>query len=127
MGSLNAKRVGEKVSESIRKGKKVNLGKIIRESGYSDQTSKSPQRVTQTDSFKEVIDPVVKAMEEERDAAIAMAKKSRNKAKYRDLIDAVDKLTKNIQLLTGGKTEENGLDKYIENLNLLINTVKNKQ
>nr|AUN36875.1 hypothetical protein [uncultured bacterium] len=40
----------------------------------------------------------------ERDAALEEAKKKRGKANYRDLVDASAKLTKDIQLLSGGKT-----------------------
>ena len=43
-------------------------------------------------------------MEIEQDKAIMAMKKKRPEAKYRDLIDAFDKLTKNIQLLGGGET-----------------------
>ncbi len=45
MGSENARQTAKDVSESIRKGKRVVLGKII-EKRYSKSTSKSPQRVT---------------------------------------------------------------------------------
>ena len=125
MGSLSAKNVAKDISESIRRGKKVNLGKIIRKNGYSEQTSKSPQLVTETISFKEEINPVVRAMERERDAAIKMMSKVRNKAKYRDFADAIDKLTKNIQLLTGGKTENGGIEELATSINNWIKSSKN--
>lgn len=104
MASVNAKAVAQEISETLGKGKKVNLGKILKKYGYSDSTSKTPKNVLDTESFKTEIDPFVKAMIEERDAVILRMKKVRGKAKYRDLTDALDKITKNIQLLNGGKT-----------------------
>lgn len=103
--SENAKLVAHKVSETVRKGGLVNLGKIIKESGYSEGTSKSPQRVTETISYKEEIEPIVSAMILQRDRMIkSIAGKNLDKASLRDLIDATDKLTKNIQLLSGKDT-----------------------
>lgn len=49
--------------------------------------------------------PLVERLENERNAIIARLEKVRSKAKYRDLIDGLDKITKNIQLLTGGSTD----------------------
>ena len=125
MGSLSAKNVAKDISESVGKGKKIILGEILKKNGYSESTSKTPSRVTETISFKEEINPVVRAMERERDAAIKMMSKVRNKAKYRDFADAIDKLTKNIQLLTGGRTENGGLEELATSINNWITNSKN--
>ena len=124
MGSLSAKNVAKDISESVGKGKKIILGEILKKNGYSESTSKTPSRVTDTASFKEEINPVVRAMERERDAAIKMMSKVRNKAKYRDFADAIDKLTKNIQLLTGGRTENGGLEELATSINNWITNSK---
>lgn len=108
MSSLNAEATAKEISESIRKGKKIVLGKII-EKRYSKSTSKSPQRVTQTKSYQDVMRPIIEQLEEERQRAISQLRKKISKAKYRDLTDAVDKITKNIQLLNGGKTSNDEL------------------
>jgi mevalonate kinase len=105
MSSQNAKAVALEVSESIRKGKRINLGKIIESKGYSKQTANAPQRVTNTKSYKEVIDPVIREMMKRRDEAIQGMLNTMDQAKYRDFADALDKLTKNIQLLSGKETE----------------------
>lgn len=110
MGSESAKAVAREVSEAIRKGEPVVLGKIIRSKGYSKKTSESPQRVTETKSYKEELKPIVDQLEEERQAVIEDMKGKRGKAKYRDLTDALDKITKNIQLLGGKPTENNKLE-----------------
>ena len=41
---------------------------------------------------------------------------TRDKAKYRDLMDGLDKISKQIQLLTGGKTDDVGLGELVEAL-----------
>jgi hypothetical protein len=55
------------------------------------------------------MDPFIQKMIDERDAAIAEMKKKRGKAGYRDLTDATDKMTKNIQLLSGKETENSSV------------------
>lgn len=121
MTSENAKAVALEVSETIRKGEKVVLGKIIRKR-YSQSTSESPQIVTTTKSYQAVMKPIVEQLEAEREAIIARLRVTRNKAKYRDLIDGLDKTTKNIQLLSGEPTditrnkEYEGLAKQIKDL-----------
>lgn len=104
MASIDAKNVAKEVLETVGRGKKVILGKIIKRHGYAKNTADSPKQVTNTKSYKDIINPVVKAMERERDAILTRLPKIRNKAKYRDLVDGVDKLTKNIQLLSGRAT-----------------------
>lgn len=105
MASENAKAVAKEVSENLRKNKKVNLGKIIKGKGYADSTSKKPKIVTKTQSYQKEIKPIVDRLIIERDRAIKALGGKISKAKYRDLIDSIDKLTKNIQLLSGGSTE----------------------
>lgn len=107
MSSKNAEKVAKKVLENLGKGKKINLGKIARESGYADNTADNPKNITETKTYQDAIKPIVEQLEVERQRAIKRLSKTINKAKYRDLMDAIDKLTKNIQLLNGGKTESN--------------------
>lgn len=102
--SENAKAVAREVSETIGNQKKVNFGKIIGKR-YSTSTSKTPQRVTETKSYQEEMKPVLDQLITERQRALDGLKLKISKAKYRDLNDAIDKLTKNIQLLSGGATE----------------------
>lgn len=56
MSSLRQKLVVQKLSENIRNSggnKGINMGKILREAGYSKQTSLKPKLVTETKGFKE--------------------------------------------------------------------------
>ena len=103
--SIAAEQVGYDVLESVRRGKRPNLGKIILKRGYALTTSTVPSQVTKTKSYQGVIKPFVEQLEIERNRAIAAMKGKISKAKYRDLTDAIDKLTKNHQLLTGGATQ----------------------
>lgn len=105
MASNNAKAVAKEVIETLGKSRKVQLGKIIRKHGYSDRTSKTPQNVTNTKSYQEEINPFVDAMVKQRQRAIdAIASRKLSKDKTRDLVDMIDKLTKNVQLLSGKAT-----------------------
>ncbi len=128
MTSINAQEVAKDVLDKVRKGQRPILGEIIKKRGYADSISKSPTKVTETDSYKEVIEenknPVIEQLEEERQAILLRMKKTRNKAKYRDLTYSLDVVTKNHQLLTGGKTENNGIGELAEQLNSWINKAK---
>lgn len=56
MSSLRQKIAVQKLSEIIgnSKGQKhISMGRILRESGYSEETSKTPQLVTESKGFKE--------------------------------------------------------------------------
>jgi hypothetical protein len=104
MASINAKNVAKEIAESVGKGKKIVMGAIMRKHGYSKKTSETPKRVTETKTFKNEMLPIVEALEKEREAILKRLPKVRAKAKYRDLIDGLDKTTKNIQLLGGKDT-----------------------
>lgn len=106
MASINAENVAHEVIKTIRKSKKVNLGAIIRGNGYAPSVATAPTVVTNTKSYKRVIEPVVSMWIKERDRLTReMMSRDLTKLQYRDAMDALDKLTKNIQLLSGGSTE----------------------
>jgi hypothetical protein len=105
MSSINAETVALEVTKKVRNGKKVILGEIIRKQGYAQSVSTAPTKVTKTKSYQRVISPLVKQLEDERQAILDRLPAVRNKAKYRDLTDGLDKVTKTIQLLTGRATE----------------------
>lgn len=107
--SENARAVAKEVIKKVRKGEKINMQEIQKKHGYSAKSAKS-MKVKETKTFKTEIKEIVKAMERERARAIELLRARSNKAKYRDLVDGLDKLTKNIQLLTGKETERNTLN-----------------
>jgi mevalonate kinase len=104
--SENAKAVAKKVASKVRKGQKVVLGEIIKEQGYSESVSESPTKVTKTKAYKEEIQPIVDQLEKERQRIIkALKNKDLDEERYKDLVDGMDKITKNIQLLGNKPTE----------------------
>ena len=101
--SAAARQVAHDVLESLGKGIKPNITELAIKRGYSPKSA-AHGAVTSRKSYKKVISSFVDKLEVERQRAVdAMAGKI-SKAKYRDLTDAIDKLTKNHQLLTGGAT-----------------------
>lgn len=104
MSSVNAENVAREVLETIGKGKKVKLGEIALRNGYATTTAENPKLITTTKAYQGVVKPLVEQLEEERLAIMERLKVTRDKAKYRDLMDGLDKVTKTHQLLTGGAT-----------------------
>lgn len=104
MGSINAENVAKEVLVTIGKGKKPSVRAIAPKFGYSPKTAGSGL-IQKTKSYRRVLKPLVDQLEAERQAIMARLPKVRNKAKYRDLMDGLDKVTKTHQLLTGGATE----------------------
>lgn len=129
MGSIAAKAVAEEVLATIGRGEKPVLEKIAVQKGYSPKTARgNVKQIVETKSYQETIgnSPFVQAMIKERDEVIKRMQKTRGKAKYRDLTDALDKLTKNVQLLTGGKTENVGLiEEERKSVQTLIAQIRN--
>jgi hypothetical protein len=111
MASENAKRAATKVVESLGKGKKVNMGKILREVGYSDNTSDNPQEVTGTKSYQSVVMPFLEKLEAERNRILMeISTKDLDNERHTDLVRSLDTLTKNVQLLSGKETERAGVN-----------------
>ena len=115
MTSIAAQEVAKEVLENIGKGKRPNLGKIARKKGYAIHTADNPKLITETKSFKEVVNPIVQRWLKQRERlTAALETKDLTDASLRDTIDAIDKITKNIQLLTGGATENYAVIATIE-------------
>ena len=110
MASERAKNAARKVLEKTRKGEKIVMGQILREVGYGEGTTLTPNQVTETKSYQAEIMPFVQKLERERDRIVLeMSIKDLDKVQYQHLTSAVDTLTKNIQLLSGKETEKKGV------------------
>ncbi len=106
MGSIAAKAVAYEVLETIRKGKRPNLGKIIKKKGYAVTTSTVPSQVTNTESYQSVVLPYAQRLQKHQEKILkAMEAKNLKKEQYKVLTDALAKVTHDVQLLTGGSTE----------------------
>lgn len=104
MPTLKQKRAVEKILENTRTG--GTKGDALKKAGYSEEMAKQPSVVLESEGFKEAAEPFVKQMEKERQRLItSMTSKDLDKVAYSDHAKALDTLTKNIQLLTGGATE----------------------
>lgn len=110
MAKDNPKRVARKVLETLGKDELVNFGKIAREVGYADNTADNPKFITDTKAYKEEISPFLNRMVKHREKImLELETKDLTDEKHKDLVDGLDKLTKNIQLLSGGETERSGI------------------
>ena len=106
MGSIAAQQVAVEVLETVRKGKRPNLGKIIKSKGYSETTSTVPTQVTRTKSYQSVIKPYTERLIKHREKILqAMEAKELDNESYKVLADSLTKVTHDVQLLTGGATE----------------------
>ena len=87
------------------KRNKKTLGQLLLDAGYSKSISENPYLIFDSETIKEGLEPILNSLIKQRQNAIARLSKTISKAKYRDLVDAIDKLTKNIQLLSDEPTE----------------------
>ena len=111
MKKKNKKRLTEKQKKLIKlitenlnsRGFTKTMKDILLEAGYSESTARRQQETL--NAIKDETEPITNKILEERDAAVKAMKGKRKNAKYRDLVDAVDKLTKAANLLGGKPTE----------------------
>lgn len=124
-GSMQARAAARRVVQKMNKGEKIVMKDILLESGYSETTARQPQVVTCTDSYKEEIELYTVRLEKERTRVLtAMTKKDLNDEQYRTLVEAQTKLTHDVQLLSGGKTENVGLEEDRKTLKAIIAAIQ---
>lgn len=120
------RRVAQRVKQLIAEGKKVVLAEIMREEGYAETVAMKPRNVTDRPSYKEEMGDFLERIQRHRDRVIdAMEKKNLNEEQYRSLSDSLTKLTHDVQLLSGGKTENVGLEEDRKTLTAIIAQIKN--
>ena len=112
MGSINAQRTAYKVLEKVSQGKKVIMGDIVREVGYGPSISIVPNKVTNTLTYRKIMEeakkPLIERLDREiNEVTLAITTKKKNKEDYRTLIGSLDILIKNKHLLSGGITSLN--------------------
>jgi len=105
--NMPSERQKRAVMELVENGR--NKGKALVRAGYSKKTAIAPTKVTESKGFKEASKDIVEGMRKERDRVIkAMSERNLERVDYGKLTKAIDKLTKNIQLLSGEDTERLG-------------------
>ncbi len=106
MGTVNAFRLANKITEKVRNHELVFLGNTMREIGYSDNYANQPSRVTRRPTFIAHMKPLVEQLDSEINRiAIELAAKDLSQVQYESLTRAMDIQIKNKQLLSGGATE----------------------
>ena len=103
--SENAAAVGREVVDTVAKGGKVSLRKIIKRHGYSDAVAGNPKRVTKTTSYKAEVQPLLARLVSLRDKIIAQMEKRMPAAQYSALSGSVETISKQINLLSGKPTD----------------------
>ena len=92
------------ISENLgNKNATLSMYDMMLKAGFTESSAKQQSNILA--GIKDKVVPIVDAMEKERKRAMTRLSKKISDAKYRDLIDGIDKLTKNIQLLSGHATE----------------------
>lgn len=111
MATERQKLAAKLVMENIGKGKGRPLGEILEKVGYKKATSLNPKYVTGSKGFKEETFDFMKALEAERNRILkAMAnrdieKTGKGSVAFHELSLALDRITKNLELLSGRPTE----------------------
>jgi len=100
------KKVAQELIKNLQSDKPLNRSKLLEKVGYARSTArhKTPY-IIESKAVQDLVRPVIERMEIERNRALEILPKKIGRASYGDAIQAVDKLTKNIQLLSGGDTE----------------------
>lgn len=94
------------LSENIgNKGKDVkSLYEMMLEAGYSESMAKQQSNVLKSDGVSSALNKIVGRLEKAREEALNRLEDTIDRADYKDLINSIDKLTKNIELLSGRDT-----------------------
>lgn len=127
--SFAAKNVARAMLANVGKGKRPVMKQILKDNGYPPSMQKNPQKVTSTLSFQETVEPFVKKLKKLQDNLIEeliseRRKKTLKKERLLFLSTALKNTIHDTQLLTGGKTDNFGVDELREDINNLINSVK---
>lgn len=87
-------------------GKSRTMREAMLKSDYSQNYADNPQQLRETQGGKEIMEPIERKLEKERDAILdAMSLKDKNSEEYKVLCDALDKVQKQIQIISGKATE----------------------
>lgn len=110
--SLAAKNVARQMLANVGKGKRPVMRKILKDNGYPPSMQKNPQKVTETLSYQEEIDPFVRKCLIQRDRFIEMIgtfDKKKDKVNLALALEAINNLTRQVQLIQGKPTENKKL------------------
>lgn len=107
-------------------GKNKSVAKAMRAAGFSFNYSRNPHKFLATKSIQNEVSNVVERLTELRERAIiVLSNRDLSKDKSRDVIAMVKDFTHDIQLLSGNKTEDYGLEELSQKIGALVKDAKN--
>lgn len=105
MPSIAAQEVAKEVISELGKSRKPILRKIAVKKGYSQHTADTPKNITETQSYKDIVEPYAQRLRRHQEKILAeMENKDLSQEQYRVLADSLTKITHDVQLLSGGAT-----------------------
>ena len=120
MASEAGRQVALDVIEAVRKGEIPNKQEIQKRHGYSPKSAKS-MKALETITYKETISPVVNSYEKIRGKILKeLETRDITDEKFNELSSALKNTTHDIQLLSGGKTENIGIEEERTTLRAII-------
>lgn len=124
--SDSARAVANDVIAEVVKGRKPSISKIALKHGYSPSVARNPKKIRKTKSYQDVMVPFEQKLLLIRDR---FANELLRKARRIDQTDpaklsvVIKNSVHDYQLLTGGKTENTGIDALSDSINELIKKV----
>lgn len=98
------------VKDATVPNKTKTKAELMREAGYSEKSLHNPQLIMNTPKFLANLAKALEGMQEIRNLALVSAKRKIAKAPLNHLVDAVDKMQRNINLLTGQATDHKAIN-----------------
>ena len=83
-----------------------NMGKAMIAAGFSAAYAKNPYQLVATKAYQKAMRPLLDRYQEALDDALEGMKRTQGKAVYGDFSAAVDRVQKQIQLITGKATDQ---------------------
>ncbi len=103
--TIKQKQVAKNYIESVESGKPTTKKEIVSSAGYG-KVSSQPSRVIDSKGVQEEIKPYLEGLVKFRRRVLhALEKKDLTRVEFRDLSTSLGKLTHDIQLLSGGSTD----------------------
>jgi DNA-binding cell septation regulator SpoVG len=117
MSDLRTKKV---VSQLVGNGRSMR-GAMI-EAGYSENYANQPSKFRKNKEFQDLIDPLIRQLDEQIQADLKALTKKRGKAKFGEISSNIDRMISKRELLSGKATSrvDDGMGKLLselENLN----------
>lgn len=103
--------LAKKITENYTSKNPKDLGKILKEAGYTKSTSKQPKKIMKGKGVKNKLKPVVKQLKTLRQKTInALDKKDLSESKVLELTGLLKTLNNDINLLSGEATGNFNID-----------------